>query len=118
MTTVLFTIRGVCVEIPSVELKQKKVAGLTVLATKELQPMKVLFRTEIPFFGSFVSVEPGDSVLVASEHLSAQRWSKETFEHAGTSFVVVPYEVILGVLTVQPEERQYDPLPEPTAEFR
>lgn len=95
----LFSIKGVCVEQPKVQLNHRKVAGLTVLATKELQPLKVVFSSDVPFFGTFVSVQPGDEILVAAEHLSAQRWAKEIYEFSGRSFVVVPYDVILGVAT-------------------
>lgn len=97
--TRLFTVRGVCVEPPRIALQHKKVAGLTVLATKELQPLKALFASEVPFFGSFVDVSPGDAVLVPAEYLASQRWSKEAYEFDGKSFIVVPYEVILGVVS-------------------
>jgi len=110
----IFTVKGVCTEVPKVELNRKQVAGLTVLATKELQPLKVVYATEIPFFGSFVNVEPGDHILVAAEFLTAQRWSKDVYTYDGQQFVVVPYDVILGTLPT--EQHELIPTPEPAVE--
>lgn len=101
----VFTLRGVCVDVPKVAIKQKQVAGLTVLATKELEPMTAIFATDIIINGVTTSVAPGDKVLVAAEFLTAQRWSKETYEFGGKTFVVVPYEVILAVVYPDPPER-------------
>ncbi len=113
----VFTLRGVCVEVPKVGIKQKQVAGLTLLATKELEPMTAIFATDIIINGVTTSVAPGDKILVAAEFLTAQRWSKETYEFGGKTFVVVPYDVILGV--VYPDAtREFSPTPEPTTEQR
>lgn len=101
----VFTLRGVCVEVPKVALKQKQVAGLTVLATKELEPLTVVFATDIIISDATTSVAPGDKILVASEFLTAQRWSRENYEFGGKTFVVVPYEVIMAVVYPDPPPR-------------
>lgn len=114
----VFTVKGVCVEPPKVQLNHKQVAGLTVLASKELQPLKAVFATEVPFFGTFVSVQPGDQVLVSTEAIAAQRWPKEVQEYGGRTFVVVPYEVITGVCAeVEEPEQSLAPTPVPGVEL-
>lgn len=99
----LFSLRGVCVEPPpndSTAVKYKIENGLRILdVSTGLLPLKVMFATDIPFAGAFVSVTEADSVIVGVKHLAGQKWAGEVYHYEGKSFVCIPYEVVFGVLS-------------------
>lgn len=103
----MFTFKGVACEPPkSVAIKAGLVEGAdfkTLGLATQLQPLKVLFPTEIPTPAGPVEVISGEYVFVATAKIAAQGWVKEKFIVDGLEFVIVPYEVVFAVKAKDPE---------------
>ncbi len=106
MSEVFFSLRGVCVEPPPVGtgVKYKLVNGVKLLdVSTGLQQMKVVHGTDIPFFGTFITLQPGEFVVVNTQAIVNQKWSSEVYTHGGKTFVCVPYESVFSVVSVEPD---------------
>lgn len=107
MSNYLWSVRGVFCEPTTTDLavKTKKVNGFAALdARLTMVKLKVASFAYIPSGNTpglqapEISVKPGDTILTFNGSMSSSQWAKEVYEVDGKSVIVVPYEVICGVI--------------------